>query len=173
MAEQAEAGDVGDGVRRERPQHVGRAVVEHRHPPRRLGDVALPREHEPGAERLRQEDRVARPGAALRPDAVGMDGADDREPVLRLGVADRVAAGEDRARRAHLFVGGREDRATTSVGSSSGKAAIESASSGVPPIANTSLSAFVAAIRPKSAGSSTSGGKKSSVKTSARSSSSL
>ena len=63
--------------------------------------------------------------------------------------------------------------ASVSTGSSSGKAAIESASSGEPPIANTSLSAFVAAIAPKSAGSSTSGGKKSSVKTSARSSSSL
>src|SRR5436190_2729337 len=62
---------------------------------------------------------------------------------------------------------------TSSVGSSSGKAAIESARSGEPPIAKTSLSAFVAAIRPKSAGSSTSGGKKSTVKMSARSSSSL
>jgi len=35
-----------------------------------------------------------------------------------------------------------------STGSSSGNAAIESARSGVPPIANTSLSAFVAAIAP-------------------------
>ena len=35
-----------------------------------------------------------------------------------------------------------------SIGSSSGKAAMESASSGVPPIANTSLRAFVAAIAP-------------------------
>jgi hypothetical protein len=42
----------------------------------------------------------------------------------------------------------------------------------VPPIAKTSLRAFAAAIAPKSAGSSTSGGKKSTVKTSARSSSS-
>ena len=38
--------------------------------------------------------------------------------------------------------------ASISIGSSSGKAAIESASSGVPPIAKTSLSAFVAAIAP-------------------------
>src|SRR5206468_5029087 len=51
--------------------------------------------------------------------------------------------------------------ATMAVSSSSGNAAIESASSGTPPIAKTSLSAFVAAIRPKTAGSSTSGGKKS------------
>ncbi len=62
---------------------------------------------------------------------------------------------------------------TTSVGSSSGNAATESASNGAPPIANTSLSAFVAEIAPKSSGSSTIGGKKSIVKTSARSSSSL
>ncbi len=61
---------------------------------------------------------------------------------------------------------------STAVGSSSGNAAIESARSGAPPIANTSFNAFVAAMRPKSAGSSTSGGKKSSVKTIARSSSS-
>ena len=38
--------------------------------------------------------------------------------------------------------------ASTSVGSSSGNAAIDSASSGEPPIAKTSLSAFVAAMRP-------------------------
>ena len=38
--------------------------------------------------------------------------------------------------------------ASTAVGSSSGNAAIDSASSGEPPIAKTSLSAFVAAIRP-------------------------
>src|SRR5262249_35906216 len=61
---------------------------------------------------------------------------------------------------------------TSSVASSSGKAATESASRGVPPIAKTSLSAFVAAIRPNSAGSSTSGGKKSTGKKNATSSSS-
>ena len=37
-----------------------------------------------------------------------MDGADDREPVLRLGVANRVAAGEDRARRTNALVGAGE-----------------------------------------------------------------
>src|SRR5438034_6034055 len=58
-------------------------------------------------------------------------------------------------------------------GSDSGKAATDSATSGVAPIAKTSLSAFVAAIAPKSAGSSTIGGKKSTVNTSARWSSSL
>ena len=56
---------------------------------------------------------------------------------------------------------------STETGSSSGNAVTESASSGRPPIANTSLSAFVAAIRPNVRGSSTTGGKKSTVKTSA------
>ena len=61
-----------------------------------------------------------------------MNRADDREPVLRLGVADRVAAGEDRAGRAHLLVRSGEDRARRArSASSSGNAAIESASSGV------------------------------------------
>ena len=44
-----------------------------------------------------------------------------------------------------------------------------SAVTGVPPIAYTSLSAFAAAMRPKSYGSSTTGVKKSTVWTSARS----
>ena len=51
--------------------------------------------------------------------------------------------------------------------SCSGKAAIESAVSGRPPIAYTSESAFVAAIAPKAKGSSTTGVKKSTVCTSA------
>ena len=76
-----------------------------------VGETALrAAEHERRAERLRQVERVAGLRAGLRPDPVERDGADDREPVLRLGVADRVAAGEDRARRAHLPVGAVEDR---------------------------------------------------------------
>ena len=158
-------------------QHVRGAAVQRPHPAHGRGDVGeaalRAAEDERRAERLREEEGVAGARAGLRPDAVGLDGADDGEPVLRLGVADRVAAGEDRARRAHLRVGAVEDRARrVSVGSSSGNAATDSASSGTPPIAKTSLSAFVAAIAPKSSGSSTIGGKKSIVKTSARSSSS-
>ena len=61
---------------------------------------------------------------------------------------------------------------TVSTGSSSGNAATDSATSGRPPMAKTSFRAFAAAIAPKRAGSSTMGGKKSVVKTSARSSSS-
>ncbi len=60
--------------------------------------------------------------------------------------------------------------AMTSVGRSSGKAAIESAKSTRPPMAKTSEQAFAAAIAPKVAGSSTSGGKKSTVPITARSS---
>src|SRR5687768_15317462 len=52
----------------------------------------------------------------------------------------------------------------------SGNAAMLSASTTCPPMANTSLQALAAAIAPKSAGSSTSGGKKSVVDTIARSS---
>ncbi len=61
--------------------------------------------------------------------------------------------------------------ASTSMGSSSGNAVTDRASNGMPPMAKTSLSAFVAAMAPKSRGSSTTGGKKSTVNTSARSSS--
>ena len=60
--------------------------------------------------------------------------------------------------------------AITSVGRSSGNAAIDSAKSTRPPIAKTSEQAFAAAIAPKVAGSSTSGGKKSTVPITARSS---
>ena len=50
--------------------------------------------------------KSASPGFApgLRPDRVRVDGADDREPVLRLVVADRVPARENRARSAHALV---------------------------------------------------------------------
>ena len=58
----------------------------------------------------------------------------------------------------------------TSRGRSSGNAAIDSANSTRPPIAKTSDSAFAAAISPNVRGSSTSGGKKSSVPMIARSS---
>ena len=58
----------------------------------------------------------------------------------------------------------------TSRGRSSGKAAIDSANRTRPPIANTSESALAAAISPNVRGSSTSGGKKSSVPMIARSS---
>ena len=60
--------------------------------------------------------------------------------------------------------------ASTSRGSSSGNAAIDRAKRTRPPIANTSLIAFAAAISPNVRASSTSGGKKSTVPMIARSS---
>ena len=55
--------------------------------------------------------KSASPGArsGLRPDRVRVDRADDRESVLRLRVADRVPAREDRARGAHPLVRAGED----------------------------------------------------------------
>ena len=61
------------------------------------------------AERLGQHEPVARSGAALAQQAVGVGGADDREAVFRLRVADRVAAGERAAGLADLGRGARED----------------------------------------------------------------
>ena len=180
VTEKAEARDVGDRVRGERAQRIGGAGVQHLHPPCRLGEMRgvgaaflLPVHEQAGAERLRQVEDVARLRAGLRPDRIGRHGADDGEAVLRLLLAERVPAGEQAAGLRHL----RRRRRRGSprprrAAATPGNAAIESASSGRPPIANTSLSAFAAAIAPNVAGSSTIGGKKSSVKTSARSSSS-
>ena len=156
MAEQPEAGHVSDGVRRERPQRVRGITAEHRHrdgrrskpplvPPPLAGGV---QEH-PGPERLREEERVARPGAALRPEALRMHRAHDRKTVLRLLVAEGMAAREDSPGPPRTCSSAAPKiAASVSLGRLSGKAAIESASSGSPPIAKTSLSAFVAAIRP-------------------------
>src|SRR5919198_1253548 len=113
VPEEAEAGHVGHRVRLERPEDVGGVAVQRPHPADRplellrAGVATLVAGHdETRSKRLRQEERVARAGAVLRPDPVRPDGADDGEPVLRLGVADRVAAREEPARRAHLLVGG-------------------------------------------------------------------
>ena len=69
-----------------------------------------PLTRKPGPEPLRQEQDVAGPGAALAEQAVGVGGADHREAVLGLRVADRVAAGEHAARLADLRRGGLEHR---------------------------------------------------------------
>ena len=70
--------------------------------------VAHRLQNEARAERLREEHDVAGPRAALQPDPVRVDRADDGEPVLRLVVADRVAAGEDRPRLAGRLGGAGE-----------------------------------------------------------------
>ncbi len=66
-------------------------------------------EHDPGAERLREEERVSGSSAGLRPDGVRMHRAHDCEAVLRLVVADRVPTGQDRARGPHALVRAGED----------------------------------------------------------------
>ncbi len=116
MPEQAEAGHVRDRARRKRAQPLGGVAIEDGHPLGRRGDALLVPpplagrvQDEAGPERLRQEERVARTRARLRPVAVRMHRPDHREPVLRLVVAERVAAGEDRACLTNLPVGAGED----------------------------------------------------------------
>ena len=70
--------------------------------------VPLCLQHEAGTERLREEEDVARARPGLRPDPLRMHQADDREPVLRLGVANRVAARENRAGGTNALVGAGE-----------------------------------------------------------------
>ena len=87
-----------DAAAVERPHLVDRRVEVG------VGRPALaPAAHEEARpEPLRQQQHVARARAALAEQPIGVRGADDREPVLRLRVADRVAAGEDAARLADL-----------------------------------------------------------------------
>ena len=76
-----------------------------------LGTPLPPAAHEePGTERLGQQEPVADLSAALAQDPVGVHHPGDRQPVLRLGVADRVTAGEDAAGLADLRRGALEDR---------------------------------------------------------------
>ena len=102
-------------------------------------------------DRLREHERVAGARAAVGEHRAGIDGADDREPELRLGVVDRVAAADERARGAH-DVGATVEHAREQLEREAfaGHATRLSASSGAPPIAYTSDSALVAAMRPQS-----------------------
>ena len=102
-------------------QHVGCILVQRAHPADRALELHVAREallvaghDQPGSERLRQEERVAGPRAVLRPDPVRPHGADDREPVLRLGVANRVPTRKQAAGGAHLLVRRGEDLARAS-----------------------------------------------------------
>ena len=116
VTEEPEPGHVGHSVGLESAQHVRSVLVERAHPVDRALELHLAREallvaghDQAGSERLRQEERVAGLRAALRPDAVRANGADDCKPVLRLGVANRVSPGEQAAGRAHLLISGGED----------------------------------------------------------------
>jgi hypothetical protein len=180
VAEQAEAGDVGDGVRPEWAQHVAAApfsVVIQR--------TASACSTSPTSSLPWPASTSPVPSGFVRKTA-----SPDRAPLFGqipsgctvpitaspyFGSASRIVCPPASSAPAARTCSSAPENtaASTSFGSSSGNAAIESARSGAPPIANTSFRAFVAAIRPNVAGSSTSGGKKSSVNTSARSSSSL
>jgi hypothetical protein len=77
---------------------------------RGLHEIALPAVHDEAcSERLRQIQHVMGTGSSLAPDTVGMDRADDGEPVGRLLVPERVAAREDASRFAHLLARAGED----------------------------------------------------------------
>ena len=115
----------------------------------------------------------ARRRAARRPCAAAGPGAPRRSRPARTSAPGRGWCGRRPACRPPRGPWTRRPSkiaASTSRGRSSGNAAIDSAKRTRPPIANTSLSAFAAAISPNVRGSSTSGGKKSSVPMIARSS---
>ena len=112
MPEQAEPRHVGDRVGLERSDGVrGRAVqLDHGvdgclERARGRDSVPLCLQHEARTERLREEEDVARARPGLRPDPLRMHQADDREPVLRLGVANRVATRENRASSTNALLG--------------------------------------------------------------------
>ena len=111
MPEQAESGHVRDCVRSKGTERLGGFSVQFLH--RRDGDsqrlldvhgLARGLQDDPRPERLRQEERIARECSRLGPDRIGVNGAYDGQSVFRLGVADGVAAGEDRARRSDPLV---------------------------------------------------------------------
>ena len=116
VPEEPEAGDVRDGVGLDGAQDVGRFVVQRPHPANGALELLCARiaalvagHDQAGAERLGQEERVAGAGAVLGPDRVWVDHADDCEPVLRLGVADRVASSQKAAGGTDLGIGGGKD----------------------------------------------------------------
>ena len=175
VAEQPEAGDVGHGVRPERAEDVGPVAVQRRHPLDGGAHVARRRQARAGRRAARARCRAASSGRARRPagrrtSARSRRGGPCRPPRARTSAPGRGSCARRRGSRPPRAPACRRRRGSqrpSPAGSSSGNSAIDRASSGRPPIANTSLRAFVAAIVPKSRGSSTSGGKKSSVKTSA------
>ena len=76
---------------------------------RRISVVARRRQHDAGAERLRQYQRVARVRAGLCDHLPWMHESGDGEPILRLHVVQRVAAGDDAACLGHLAGAAFED----------------------------------------------------------------
>ena len=137
---------------------------------RRVARHRRPGEREAGAERLRQHSTSPERATRLAEHLVGVDDALHREPEDRLGVADRVAAGDGAPRLGDHLRGSLEDRRDRVAREVLGERGDVDRHTTRPPMANTSLQAFAAAMAPKSDGWSTSGGKKSVVDTSATSS---
>ncbi len=118
MAEQAEAGHVGGGAGAGRDGGPGGSAVELAHDRdgflehRRGGEVALRRgRRQARAERLAQHERVSGPPAGVGQHPLGIDDAADGEPVLGLGVVDRVAAANDGTGRGNGLEAAGEDLA--------------------------------------------------------------
>jgi len=169
VPQEAEPGDVGRGCDAGTHERLRRGSIERPHRVDRAGQVvggrpALPR---PGDEHARAQPLGAPP---LRSSLSGCAAPITARPYF--GSGSRIVwppASVPPASRT-LDDAPSKIAASTSRGRSSGKAAIDSAKRTRPPIANTSLNAFAAAISPNVRGSSTSGGKKSSVPMMARSS---
>ena len=157
VPEEAEAGDVRDGVHRQSTASTSAASLfsVFIQPTARssccvpIAPVLVPGHDQAGAERLRHVERVAGLRGDLRPDPVA--GGRCRSRRARTSAPRPESCGRRRAARRPTGPSRRPPRRSARAcpsGSSSGNAAIERARNGVPPIAKTSFSAFVAAIAP-------------------------
>ena len=111
VAEEGEAGHVRAGVDAVLHHHVACGLVERRHEAdsQRLAvlgqKISLFRRRENAdAKRLCKKQHVAGLRAGVREDFVRVDKARHGQPVFRLVVVDRVAAGDERARLVDLVV---------------------------------------------------------------------
>ncbi len=117
VPQQAEAGDVGGPRQAVRDESLRGRAVQRAHLVDRSGEVrrsgpalAPATDEEPRPEALGQDEDVAGPGAALSQQPIRVRRTDDRQPVLRLGIADRVPASEGPAGLADLRRRPVEDR---------------------------------------------------------------
>ena len=101
VPEQPEPGDVGRRVSAGARAASRRLALSSSspppRPPRRARSPLDRGRDRAEADRLGEHEHVAGPGAGVGEHPVGMHGARHREAVLRLGVVDRVAAGDERA----------------------------------------------------------------------------
>ena len=118
VPEQAEAGNIGAAVNLAAVERLGRRAIQLEHGIHGRLHVGLARHfalegrgHHAGAEALGEQQHVARPGAAIGPDAVRMNGAGDGVTELDLAVVHRVAAQNRASRFAHFLRAAGENRA--------------------------------------------------------------